>query len=200
MLRHPAASLCALAAVWLFALVAGSWWPAADARAFGWFHADEGPAIAGLAGALTDLGGWLVLFLATLAGAAALLANGRRRDAALLLVVTQGGRAMVELQKAAIGRVRPSNDQADLIHSLSFPSGHSANSMITALMLALLLAGGRKWPIAAALGFSFAIGCTRLILGVHWPTDVLGGWAFGAFWVLAVMRGRVDPTVRCWRR
>ena len=69
---------------------------------------------------------------------------------------------------------------------MSFPSGHAANSMITFLALALILAPARyrAAAIAAATAASVLIGSTRPLLGVHWPSDVVGGWAFGIAWVV----------------
>lgn len=185
--RILASPLVALVLLWSLALAAGYYQPAADEWVLARFHAGSDAGLAALARAITDLGGAGALLLATLVGAVALLARRRGRDAALLVAVVVGGRALVELQKLAIGRARPAHDQLDLVHSFGFPSGHSANAMITALALALLLGPGRG-AIAAALAFAFVIGCTRLVLGVHWPTDVLGGWAFGGFWVLATVR------------
>lgn len=186
MSRHPLVRLAALALVWLFALLAASCLAIEDRWLLSALYAGGDPRLAALAAALTDLGGWLVLLLAALIGAAVLIGRGRRRDAGLLLAIALGGRMLVEAQKLAIGRARPDLHHLDAVHSFSFPSGHSANAMITALALALLLSG-RRWAIVAALAFAFAIGCTRMMLGVHWPSDVLGGWAFGALWVLALV-------------
>src|SRR3546814_7679126 len=73
---------------------------------------------------------------------------------------------------------------------MSFPSGHSANSAIVYLTIATLLAqvvdtrGARNFILVAAGLLVAAIGCSRVYLGVHWPTDVLAGWSFGTFWAL----------------
>ena len=45
----------------------------------------------------------------------------------------------------------------------------------------------RRWAVAIALILSFCVGMTRPMLGVHWPSDVVGGWAFGAVWVLVMV-------------
>jgi undecaprenyl-diphosphatase len=139
---------------------------------------------------VTLFGEWQVLVPLTLLGAAWLLYRKRVRSAVLLLAVVLIGRSLVELQKWAIGRLRP-EDLAHLVpvKSLSFPSAHAGNSMITFLSLALLIAPSkyRTAAVAAALAGTFAIGITRPMLGVHWPSDVVGGWAFGALWVLVVL-------------
>jgi undecaprenyl-diphosphatase len=76
------------------------------------------------------------------------------------------------------------------VHYQSFPSGHAANSMIVYLALALLAFDDprhRRWAVAGALLLSFLIGLSRPMLGVHWPSDVVAGWAFGLLWTLLVL-------------
>ena len=56
----------------------------------------------------------------------------------------------------------------------------------------------RRWAVGAAILLSLPIGTSRVLLGVHWPSDVAGGWAFGLLWVLAVVhwaRPRFDTGV-----
>src|SRR3546814_7587701 len=83
-----------------------------------------------------------------------------------------------------------SSDLLVEVSSMSFPSGHSANSAIVYLTIATLLAqvvdtrGARNFILVAAGLLVAAIGCSRVYLGVHWPTDVLAGWSFGTFWAL----------------
>ena len=101
------------------------------------------------------------------------------------------GRILVETQKYAIARFRP-EDEVHLVpvSTPSFPSGHAGNSMIVCLTLAILFFGDTRWKRpAVAVGFllSLCIGFSRVMLGVHWPTDVIGGWAFGLLWVVLAM-------------
>ena len=120
--------------------------------------------------------------------AVALLAYARRwRSAISLALIVLGGRIAVEALKLAIERPRPHFSPYPVeIASLSFPSGHAANSMITFLALALIVAPARyrAAAVAAATSASVLIGSTRPLLGVHWPSDVVGGWAFGIAWVV----------------
>jgi undecaprenyl-diphosphatase len=144
---------------------------------------------------LTTFGGWQVLTLVTILAAAA-LAVRRRRRAALLLVMVFGGRLLVEFQKIVIDRSRPGvSPYLEAVSSNSFPSGHAANSMITYIAIALLLpVRQRNRAIATGIAFAAAlqIGWSRLALGVHWPSDVLGGWAFGLLWIAVCMRLATD--------
>jgi undecaprenyl-diphosphatase len=63
--------------------------------------------------------------------------------------------------------------------------------MIFYLTLALALTAGTRWhrvAAGAAILLSLLIGASRVMLGVHWPSDVIGGWAFGLLWVFLTLR------------
>jgi undecaprenyl-diphosphatase len=63
--------------------------------------------------------------------------------------------------------------------------------MIFDLTIALVLTVGTRWQRPAVVGavlLSLAIGTSRVMLGVHWPSDVIGGWTFGMLWVLLTLR------------
>jgi len=106
----------------------------------------------------------------------------------VLLLVLLIGRSLDELQKIWIARPRPDlQPHLVVVKTLSFPSGHAANSMIFGLTLSVaLISTARRRRIAVALSilFSLLVGTSRIMLGVHWPSDVVGGWAFGMLWVL----------------
>ena len=146
--------------------------------------------LTGRAIVITRFGGVTTL-VAILMVSIAFLAFARQwRSAISLAAIVLGGRIAVELLKLAIQRPRPHFSPYPVeIASLSFPSGHSANSMITFLALALIVAPARfrSTAIAAAIAASMLIGSTRPLLGVHWPSDVVGGWAFGIAWVVALV-------------
>lgn len=140
---------------------------------------------------VTALGSTTVLTLVVLVTAGFLALRRRFRSALLVLAATALGALCVTLVKALIARSRP-----DLVERLmdeashSFPSGHAANSAIVYLTLAtLLFPVVRGWRmrgfvLAVAMLLVGLIGLSRVYLGVHWPSDVLAGWAFGSCWAL----------------
>lgn len=135
---------------------------------------------------LTHLGGAPALVSMTGLAALWLWWRGHRARAGLLLLTVLGGRLMIETLKLTVNRPRPSIDAHPVVvFSQSFPSGHAGNSMLTFLALALYLLPERLRGrgLAAAVAGSLAIGATRPILGVHWLSDVLAGWLFGAAFV-----------------
>ncbi|BDA84117.1 phosphatase PAP2 family protein [Aureimonas sp. SA4125] len=139
----------------------------------------------------TALGGNAVLTLITLAVAGFLWMQGNRRSMLLVLAAILGGFAMTSLLKLGFDRPRP-----DLVpHSMttytaSFPSGHAMLSAIVYLTLAVLVARVQTrrsikiYLLTTASLLTVIIGVSRVYLGVHWPTDVIAGWAAGAAWAL----------------
>jgi undecaprenyl-diphosphatase len=110
----------------------------------------------------------------------------------VLLLIAMLGRALSEAQKYWVARARPDLElHLVVVKTQSFPSGHAASSMIFYLALAIALASGTRWQRvapAAAVMLSLLIGTSRVMLGVHWPSDVVGGWTFGMLWVLLTLR------------
>lgn len=176
---------------WLAALVLGGRdWPS-DLALYRWLYVRADSPLARDAIAFTEIGWGVVLVILTLAAAAYLVVR-RKRRAALLLIMVFTGRFLIELQKVIIDRPRPGvSPHLVAVNSYSFPSSHAANSMITFLAIALLLpVRQRNRAIAVGIGLAFAlqVGLSRVMLGVHWPSDVIGGWAFGLLWVMICMR------------
>lgn len=191
-------ALAALGLLWTAMLVVGT------GGADQWLHlalyAGGDPALTGAARAVTSLGAGIVLLPVTALGAIVLALRRDFRASALLLLVTLSGRLLVELQKGVIGRPRPvDRAQLDAVASYAFPSGHAANATMVAFGLALLVAP-RAWRPAALGGaalFAFAVGLSRIMLGVHWPSDVAAGWAFGLAWTLLLVRLFGRPATDC---
>ncbi len=98
------------------------------------------------------------------------------------------------LLKEYFGRVRPDFAEGGARYdSLSFPSGHSsgiATLVTVALILAwpLLAARARRWALAVGIFLVLLVGLTRMWLGVHFLSDVVGGWALGVGWALLTAR------------
>lgn len=114
--------------------------------------------------------------------------RGTRGRAYLLAIMVVGERLTMDGLKLLIGRPRPSIDAHPVAtHSSSFPSGHAANTMAVFVGIALFVAPAayRRPAVIAALAMSLLVGSTRPYLGVHWPSDLIGGWALGliAVWI-----------------
>ena len=137
----------------------------------------------------TALGGYAVLVLVTFAVLGYLWLD--RKYAALVFVMAAvfGGFALAMGLKAAFGRPRPDVvPHLSLVHTSSFPSGHAMMSAVAYLTLGTLLG---RFVTSLALKFYFlslavvltmCVGLSRVYMGVHYPTDVLAGWAAGMAW------------------
>lgn len=147
----------------------------------------------------TALGGFPVLTLLTVALAGYLCFSGNRTIAVIILVATLAALLLSSSLKHLIDRSRPDLvPHGQYVYTASFPSGHSMHSAATYLTLGGLLARfQRRRPLKLFIVFiailtAFLVGLSRIYLGVHWPTDVLGGWAAGtacALLTLLLARG-----------
>lgn len=162
-----------------------------DAPVLAWLHGHESPTWTALARVLTRVGDPTTVGVATALVLAALLAARRLRDA-LTLAVEVGGAAVLDLAgKQFFARPRPAL-YPHLVHEtdFGFPSGHAMGDVAFFLALFLLaerIAPGR-WRSAGLMGvaLAFIIGASRPYLQVHFPTDVLAGWALGLAWTITV--------------
>ena len=179
-----------LAAAWLAMLVGGT--GPLDRAIYEWLYAGDRPALAAAARFVTFFGEPTVLVGAGFLFVAIMWARGHLHTGLTLLAVTLVGRGIAEVQKYEVARVRPSLEpHLIMVKTSSFPSGHATSSMIFYLTLALVLTHRSRWRRMAAAFAVFAsllIGTTRVMLGVHWPSDVVGGWTFGLLWVLLTLR------------
>ena len=163
-----------------------------DRQIYHALYAGERPALLAAARFFTALGEPAVLIAAGVAVLLWLWYLGRARLGAALFLVALTGRGLSELQKYWIARPRPSLDpHLVLVKTSSFPSGHAASSMIFYTTMAFALTIGtrsHRLAVAGAVVLSLLIGTSRVMLGVHWPSDVVGGWSFGLLWVLLSLR------------
>jgi membrane-associated phospholipid phosphatase len=122
---------------------------------------------------------WLLLIKRHLLGAAAIALS------------TALGNEVNKLLKDWIARPRPELEHLAHVDSLSFPSGHAMVGLTFYFFIAYLVIEGMKTAAAKRIVMTVTvlllllIGASRVILQVHYPTDVIGGFAFGYIWVLA---------------
>lgn len=146
--------------------------------------------VTGLAWVSTVLAPWpwrgAVLVLAVV-----LALRGQRRLGGWALATMLGAGLLGALAKLAVGRVRPVlPDPVATATGLSFPSGHALNSAVGALLVVLVTGRrlGTAGRVAAGLLAGLlvlAVGVSRIGLGVHYLSDVLGGWLLAGAWVAA---------------
>ena len=151
-----------------------------------WFNALAGPRLDSFFLVVTRIGyEYGVVPLAVLLPLVLLVRRHRRE--AVFAAVACGGSALLNMAaKHTFQRPRPALWESLAPEStFSFPSGHAMGSMTLAAVLVLLAWRTRwRWPVlAAAVAFVGLVGISRLYLGVHYPSDVLAGWAAGLAWV-----------------
>jgi undecaprenyl-diphosphatase len=150
---------------------------------------------------ITALGSVSVLTLITVLVTGFLLLERKFRAAGFIVGAIIGGTALNQFLKSCFNRDRPEvvPHLVEFSNS-SYPSGHSMLSAIVYLTLASVAAQTvpnrwtRVYLISAALLLAFLVGLSRVIVGVHYPTDVLAGWIAGTAWAL------LCGTVASWLR
>lgn len=138
---------------------------------------------------VTALGGYTVLTLVVVSVCLFLKATGRGATMYYLITTVVGGYLLMTVLKSSFGRPRPAGVlHLSYVESSSFPSGHSMMSTVVYCTVGLLLADltrharlRRHLLVVPAL-LTFAVGLSRIYLGVHYPTDVIAGWSAGILW------------------
>lgn len=199
---------------WVFgeiteAVVKGDDIAAIDSPVTRWLVAHRTPALTVVMRGVTQLGSaW---FVVTVLLVVTLLLSARHPPRSVLLVAPLsaiGAALVVTAVKLLIARPRPTiGNVVAVANGFSFPSGHSAQAV--ALYGALAWVGTyvatRRWTKVlawvAAVTVALLIGFSRLYLGVHWLSDVIGGYALGAGWLaLTIIATTTTHRVRVHRR
>jgi undecaprenyl-diphosphatase len=177
---------------------------ALDAVATPFLHDLANPNLDALMGGLTAMGSTVVVVTLFVVAVLLLLWRHHRREALFLAVAIGGSVVLDEALKLIFHRPRPQLPWAQVPPEYSFPSGHSMNSLVFYLALAIIV--GTLWSrraglIAAtlAVGLAVLIGTSRIYLGYHYFTDVVGGLLAGLAWLL-IVSWVFDMGSVSWRR
>ena len=182
----------AIALVLVAGLAVDEWPFAFDRSIITGLRAWGGPAwLPSLAIDITALGSPPILAVIVTIVAGLLLVTKRALIAVATIVGCASGGLVVTLVKIDVARPRPTlvPHLVPAAHA-SFPSGHAAGSAIVYMTLAALTTlmtpdrAVHRYLVAVAVLLVGAIGCSRVYLGVHWPSDVLAGWSFGTLWAI----------------
>lgn len=140
---------------------------------------------------VTALGGITVLIFVCLVTLGFLWIAKKRKTFFLIAAASIGGQVFNSVLKSFFDRPRPDIvPHLSSVHTASFPSGHSMMSAVIYLTLGALISRLvvgrflRGYILGVAMVLTLAVGFTRVYLGVHYPTDVLAGWAAGLAWAL----------------
>lgn len=195
------------------ALREGTWLPQWDKTFVQTVHQAATPFEVGFFSAITPLAGRYppVVLGGLMAGL--LLARKHYKLASVWIVGLIGNGVLIEGLKRVFQRQRPTFDQPLLVETnFSFPSGHAMTSILLYGLLAYVASREffkyrplhrhiMVWAITFA---GVLIGTSRLVLGVHYPSDVMAGWSVGAIWLAILvllaeaLRGRFGPVERLW--
>jgi membrane-associated phospholipid phosphatase len=205
-----AAIVCALAIAPL-AVIAYAWGPFqhVDLRILLHLRREEGP-IHGLASVLVNLGDLAALLVLLAAACAIGLRSGRRREVLAAIVVVAGANLTTQLLKTTLEHARHKAFEhgIELPWPDSFPSGHTTAAASIAVALLLVVPAAHRLAAAVAgAALTAMVGLSVVILGWHYPSDVLGGllvvgtWGFAALAWLRIRSGRDRaPSTREHRR
>ena len=146
---------------------------------------------------ITSLGSGTVVLAISVLSAGLLALLKRRYYAFLVVVAVTGGWILSPILKALFGRDRPQVVEWRVPHAgqASFPSGHAMMAMVLYAVLAYVIhrISNRAWVSIVAITLAAIlvtlIGITRVYLGVHYPSDVLAGYAVGFAWAMFCAAG-----------
>jgi membrane-associated phospholipid phosphatase len=162
----------------------------ADHAVNAWFQNERRSAFTTLLGAMTVAGGPLGMAVVVTLAAAGLLLRKQHASAVFVIVAAAGGALLNLGLKTMFERVRPPAATAIAVaQGYSFPSGHAMGSFIVLGSIAyVVLREPFRWRVKSALLAMLVtavllVGLSRVYLGVHWISDIAGGWSAGAVWL-----------------
>jgi membrane-associated phospholipid phosphatase len=165
----------------------------ADHAVNAWFQDERLPGFTTLLGAVTVAGGPLGMALVVTLVAAGLFLRQQRPSAVFVMATAAGGALLNLGLKMIFERVRPPTATAiAAAQGYSFPSGHAMGSLIVLGSIAyVVLRQPFRWKVKSAVLAMLVtavllVGLSRVYLGVHWISDIAGGWSAGAVWLVTV--------------
>lgn len=142
----------------------------------------------------TALGGTAVLTLTTVVVSVYFLLKHQWPTMLYILTTVGGGILISGVAKEFFDRPRPELvPHGSIVHTASFPSGHSMMAAVAYLTLGVLLArlqprlALKIYILSVAVTLTFFVGISRVYMGVHWPTDVAAGWLAGGAWAMVCL-------------
>jgi membrane-associated phospholipid phosphatase len=159
-----------------------------DVEVTRWAAAHETAASLSVFGWLTWAGSTIGVIVVALATTLYAIRARRQWSVALFFLVVLGGQLLLSnLVKVAVGRIRPDAAPFHVFTGPSFPSGHATAAAATWAAVALVLGRGASPRARAVLGgtaagIAVAVACSRVFLGAHWTSDVIGGLLLGWTW------------------
>lgn len=145
---------------------------------------------------ITHFGDSLTLALLVVIATALIWWKGKKLEARWFFICASGSFIITAIGKALFGRERP-----DLIErfveasSASYPSGHTLRSAVVYALIAVIISQSTfseraKYCLITMISLLILInGLSRVYLGVHWPTDIIGAWLSAGIWVLSCKLG-----------
>lgn len=177
--------------------------PPLDRSVSAQLHELASPTLDVLMRSITDLGSSLALAVLVALAAMVLIARGRSSEAIFTVAALGATLALNDSLKRLLERPRPGLDWAEAATGFSFPSGHAMNATVVLGALALVvwrLRGPQAGAVALTLSLAMAIliGSSRIYLGVHWTTDVVGGVLAGGLLLLVLLAASFLAVTRPW--
>lgn len=174
----------------VWTVMTDGWIVPIDVRIEYWLYASRSPFWIQLFTFVTAFGNWKLVGLAAILITALFVSHGRKRDAFALLTTLVGAESTAGIFKFLLERPRPMGIGVFNETSFSFPSGHATVALAFYVFLCYLLWRKKKQPlekraiIVLTTLVILLVGFSRLYLGLHYLSDVLGGYLISAIWLI----------------